>query len=467
MKKLLILLIQTLCILTVSFSQDQENKDVAVVKHSLPEFRDASIWKGRAGLTLFSPDGKYLAISGKTADVVIYETATGTIKTKIDGRGFTAFSFSPDSTFVVAQNSGNESLEVYETETGKKIRDIRGLDKLSNFKKDIGGSGPYGNAFGVYHYDSPEMESVPISPNWKSILINKNDKEYSLFDFTTGDFKYELEHENFSKSWETTKLIFLMLGNGGNLAGSISFAEFSADSKFVVIVNGNKKPTVWNVETGKLVSILETQYKVFNAKFSPNGKMISTSDLGGVTKIWDSETGNAISTFGSKKDRTLVTMWSRDSERVLSVSFTKKNDVRAIEVKSGKSQFIFDKSDSFQVFPSTEKMFIATIPKKDKTILFQIWETDTGKLIATVPRKKGENSLVSLKWSPDNQLIATTNGLRNDVQLWNLSGEHLQTLPNTTFPMKFSDDGKLLATGGRTADPKNDIGYIWDLKSKQ
>ncbi len=467
MKKILTLLSQTLFIFSISFAQIIENKDVAVVKHNLAEFRDASIWKGRAGLTLFSPDGKYLAISGKTADVVIYETATGTIKTKIDGEGFTAFSFSPDGTFVVAENSSNYSLEIYETETGKNIRNIRGLDKLSNFKKYIGGSGLYGNAFGVYQYESPEMQRVPISPNWKTVLINKNDKEYSIFDFATGDFKYELEHENFSKSWETTKLIFLMLGNGTQLAGSISFAEFSSDSKFVVIVNGNKKPTIWNVETGKLVAILETQNKVFNAKFSPNGKMISTSDLGGVTNIWDSETGKSISNFGTKNDRTLVAMWSNDSQRIISVASSKKNDVRVLEAKSGKNLFVFEKSDSFQIFASKDKGLIATIPKKDKTILFQLWETDTGKLLATVPRKKGENSLVSLKWSPDNQLIATTNGLRNDIQLWNLNGEHLQTLPNTTFPMKFSDDGKLLATGGRTADPKNDIGFIWDLKSKK
>ena len=388
---------------------------------------------------------------------MIYETATGTIKTKIDGKGFTAFSFSPDGTFVVAQNSSNDSLDIFETETGKKIREIRGLDKVSNLKKSFNNSETF----------SLEMGQAPISPDWKNILINKNDNEFLLHDFASGEFKFELKHNNFNTSWETTKVILMALGGGANLLQSFSDAQFNSDSKYIVIANGNKKPTLWSVETGKLTATLDSPTRIYRTKFSPNGKMVATSDLNGVTKVWNVETGNIISTFGSKKDRTLVSIWSFDSEKIISISFNKKNDVRVYEALSGKTLYQFEKSDSPGVIPSENSRFIVTIPKKDKSILFQIWETDTGKLLATIPRKKGENSLVSLKWSPDNQLIATANALRNDIQLWNLNGEHLQTLPNTTFPMKFSDDGKLLATGGKTTDPKNDIGYIWDLKSKQ
>jgi WD40 repeat protein len=459
MKKLLILLIQTLFIFTVSFSQNQE---IAVVKHSLPEFRDASIWKGRAGLTLFSPDGKYLAISGKTADVVIYETATGTIKTKIDRKGFTAFSFNPDGKSVIVENLRNGSLGIYETETGKEIRTIEGRSKIGNMEKTRSGM--------LY---VAEMSDISVSPNWKNILVIKNDQEYGLFDFASGSIKYELQHEEFNKAWEVTKLLF---GGSDNnvyispwllLSGANSRGQFSSDSKSLVISNGNKNPTLWNVENGKLITKFELEEKVYSAIFSPDGKMIATSAIRGVTKVWDAETGKMLSNFGSKKDKAYFGLWSSDSLRILTVSFNKKNDVKSFDAKTGTNLFRFENSDTFRILPNNDKTIIATVPRKDKSIFFQIWEMNTGKLLATVPRKKGENSLVSLKWSPDNQLIATTNGLRNDVQLWNLSGEHLQTLPNTTFPMKFSDDGKLLATGGKTSDPKNDIGFIWDLKSKQ
>src|SRR5438445_6768756 len=89
----------------------------AILEYTLPEFRDISVWKNRAGLALFSSDGKYLAVSAKTTDVVIYSTQTGEIKSKIDGDGFRAFSFGPDSKLAVAQNMLDQSLHIYDVET--------------------------------------------------------------------------------------------------------------------------------------------------------------------------------------------------------------------------------------------------------------------------------------------------------------------------------------------------------------
>jgi WD40 repeat protein len=459
LKNLLLFTILITIFCVSAFSQNPEDKSVATVRFSLPEFRDVSIWKGRAGLTLFSPDGKYLAISGKTADVVIYETATGDIKTKIDGEGFVAFSFSPDSNLVVAQNIRDASLEIFETETGKQVRTIRGRSRVGNFYRILSGG-----------ITVAEMGKVPISPDWKNVLVAKNDKEFELFDFNTGEIRYEFEHQNFNTAWEVTKIFFVttaaMYSSPFLLTtlSTTSQTQFSPDGKRVVIANGNKNPTLWNTETGNLISKFDSNKRIFSARFSPDGKLLSTSDINGITTIWDTETGNEVSNFGSKKDKTFVAMWSSDSEKVFSIGFSKKNDVRTFEARTGKNLFVLDKSDSYNLIPSDNSQFVATVPKKNKAILFQIWETLTGKLVATIPRKKGENSLFSLKWSPDNQLIAVTKGLKENITLWNLNGENVQTLANTTFPMKFSDDGKFLATGGKTNDPKNDVGFIWVIK---
>ena len=43
--------------------QAVSHTEVAHVLGALPEFRDLSAWKGRTGLTLFSPNGKYLAVA--------------------------------------------------------------------------------------------------------------------------------------------------------------------------------------------------------------------------------------------------------------------------------------------------------------------------------------------------------------------------------------------------------------------
>jgi WD40 repeat protein len=455
----------------IVFSQDARKKELFTLKSKLPEFKDASNFMGRSSLTRFSPDGKYLAISGKSADVIIYDTASGEIKSKVDGSKFEAFSFSPDSKFVVTQNTAAKGILIFETETGKKTREIKGLGGISFVAKSFGGAGLINTFGGVPQGTILEMGDVPMSPDWKTILVNKNDKEFELVDFESGQKKFELDHAKYSKSWEMTKLLFVMAGAlGGNplgfmLLGSSSNTQFSPDGKYLVITNGNKNPTLWEAATGKLLNKFESQQRIFFAQFSPDSQLLATSDFGGVTKIFETASGKVISTFGSRKDATLVADWSKDSQKVYTIAFN-KGDVRAFDPSSGKLLFSFEKSASSAFITSNNGQYLITVPRKDKKIYFQIWETQTGKLLSTIPRPPKKYALSSVKWSPDDNILATSSGFKNEVELWNLKGENLQTLPNATFPMQFSNDGKLLLTGGKLSEKQkeDDIAYLWELK---
>lgn len=452
-----------------AFSAAELSKS-AVLKRALPEFRDISIWKGRAGLTLFSPNGKYLAVSGKSADIVIYDTSTGEIQSKIDGSGFRAFSFSPDEKFAVVQNTSDLSMQIFDVETGKSVREIRGLGKLGNLNKMLGGSGLVNEINGIFPTLVLEMGRVPVTKNWKNILINKNDKEFSIVDFDTGDLKFELQHENFNSGWESAKLAFAILGGlsgssaGFMLLGSTSNAQFSEDGNYLLIANGNKKPTLWNIENGKLISKFNAGERVFYSKFSPDETMVATSDFQGITKIWNTETGELISAIGSKKEKGVVAGWNAAGTKVLINSFS-KGDLRAYDPKSGTLIYGFDKSMAVGTLLSSDRMFLVTKPRKNKAVLFQIWETETGRLVASVPRAKKQGVPISIKWSPNSEMIVTSEGLKNEVKVWNSKGEHIQNLSNSTMPMQFSDDGKYLATGGVLANSKVDTGYLWEFSN--
>jgi WD40 repeat protein len=104
-----------------------------------------------------------------------------------------------------------------------------------------------------------------------------------------------------------------------------------------------------------------------------------------------------------------------------------------------------------------------TVPKKNKAILFQIWNANTGELLGTVPRTKKQKPIISFKWHPNNTMIAATDGIKKNIHVWNYRGEHLMELSNTSMPMQFSKDGRLLATGGVLANSKTDTGYIWEF----
>jgi WD40 repeat protein len=454
------------------FSQPPEvggsTKDVAHLLGALPEFRDISAWKGRTGLTLFSPDGKYLAVSGKKADVVIYESSTRREVSAIDGKGFNAFSFSPDSKFAVVQNSGDGSIGILEVETGKSIRQIRGLGKVSNFTKTVGGSGLVNEAWGIYPLVVLEMGRVPVTPDWTMILVNKNDKEFSLYDFQSGEMRVDLDHSKYNAAWENTKVAIAILGAlGGNpgafdILGSISNTQFSSDGKYLLIANGNKKPSLWDLEKKELLAKFDAGARVYYARFSPDSSMVATSDFHGYTKIWDTATGETLATIGDKDDRGIVLGWSADSSRIF-INPRRKDDLRAYNPKTGKMIHRFEASNPNGSFLRQDGKIVITAPRGNKSVLFQIWDTDTAKLLVTVPRKKGQDTIITLKWSPDGEMIATAEGIKENIKLWNLDGDLLQTLPLSCMPMNFSQDGKYLVTGGKLSDKKTDTGYLWQF----
>lgn len=453
------------------FTQPPEttpSPEVAQITGALPEFRDISAWKGRTGLTLFSPDGQYVAVSGKKADVVVYETSTRREVSVIDGKGFDAFSFSPDSKHAIVQNSSDASMEIFEIESGKSVRTIRGLGKVSKFSKAVGGAGMVNEAWGIYPVAVLEMGRVPVTPDWKMILVNKNDKEFSLYDYETGDLKVDLDHSKYSAAWENTKVVIAILGVLGgsptafDILGSISNTQFSDDGKYLLIANGNKKPSLWDIEKGELRAKFDAEARVYYARFSPDSKMVATSDFHGYTKIWDTETGDLITTIGDKNDRGIALGWSKDSSKIF-VNPRRKDDLRTYDPRSGQMIHRFEQSAPNGSFLRSDGRIAVTAPRNNKRVLFQIWDVETARLIATVPRVKGQDAIVSLKWSPDGEMIATAEGLNKNVKLWNLKGDLLQTLTLSCMPMNFSPDGKYLVTGGKLNDRKTDTGYIWQI----
>jgi uncharacterized protein with WD repeat len=460
------------CAAAAAFAQQPAavapKKDVVHVLGALPQFRDISVWKSRAGLTLFSPDGKYLAVSGKKADVVVYESATRREVCAIDGKGFDAFSFSPDSKFAVVQNSNDGSIETFEVETGKSVRRFRGLGKVSNFTKAVGGAGMVNEAWGIYPLAVMEMGRVPVTPDWRSILVNKNDKEFSLYDFQSGEMKVDLDHAKYNAAWENTKVVLAVLGalggspNSFDILGSISNTQFSPDGKYLLIANGNRKPSLWDLEKGELLVKADAGARVYYARFSPDSKMVATSDFHGYTKIWDTSTGGLISTIGDEDDRGVVLGWSADSSKIF-VNPRRRDDLRSYDPRTGKMIHRFEGSNPNGSFLRSDGKIAITAPRGNKSVLFQVWDTENAKLLATVPRVKGQDAIVSLKWSPDGEMVSTAEGTDENIKLWNLKGELLQLLTLSCMPMNFSPDGRYLVTGGKLNDRKTDTGYVWQF----
>ena len=436
------------------FAQEKPDHKFAEVKFKLLDFRNPSQLRGRFGLLQFSPDGSRLATSGTARDLKIYDTASGQVLATLDGdrNGFNAFSFNPDGKTVLAQDTDFSELRVFDVETGKLLKEIDGSGKYAAGKKVTANS--------LKGLSGLEMSVAPVTPDWTTVLIQKNEGEYETVDVATNAIEHKLDHSKKSSALKDFfKTAFLPFTNI-----LVPNANFSPDGKYIVIANGNNFPTLWNAENGNLIAKLEPQDdRVYQAVFSPDSRLVATSNVDGVTKIWNTETGEMLASVGSKKDKMFVAAWSNDSQKLAAYSFkpefasvSYRKDMPIFEARTGKLLFNLENSEAANAYFGPDGKLIATPNRGDKTIMAQIWNAETGKLLTSLPRQKDEDRALSLVWSPNGKYLAAPSP--QNVKIWNVNGELVQSLENAVFPARFSSDGKLLATGG-----KNDVGYVWQI----
>jgi WD40 repeat protein len=72
---------------------------------------------------------------------------------------------------------------------------------------------------------------------------------------------------------------------------SVKSAAFSPDGRRIVTASQDKTARLWDVETGKPISILQSPNVVLDAKFSPDGTRVVTTSEDGTARLWDAATG--------------------------------------------------------------------------------------------------------------------------------------------------------------------------------
>jgi WD40 repeat protein len=225
-----------------------------------------------------------------------------------------------------------------------------------------------------------------------------------------------------------------------------------------------KKLSLWNIGTGALEKEIVFKKKIVACQFSPDDRNIAISDNDGITRVFSTETLEFVATIGSKKSKGVVIGWNKAGTTVLIQAKDGKGSISGYDSTSGNLLFDFPNSSSGETSIGNTSTLLLTKPKNDNSVLFHLWETDTGKLVASVPRRTGEKSAAFIRWSADDSLIAVTEDIKTRISIWNVKGERLQTLANSSMPMEFSHNGRYLVTGGISADdPKVDMGYIWEL----
>ena len=249
----------------------------------------------------FSPDGKRVVTGSKDHTARIWDTRSGeqlTEPLRHEGEVFDA-RFSPDGRRVFT-SSLDKTARIWDANTG------RALGKPLNFTMDsrITAEGwlahwPFWKSFQVFSHDG------------KRLLIRSGNAytNVQVWDIRSGKTLIELHDLTPNSYW--------LSPDGSRVVSVPIFSEI---------------PSVWDVQTGKLLSqdIQSQNRPVALVNFGPDGDRLVTARRGGDVRIWEARTGKAMTS--SLRHEGLITSarFSSDGNRLLTV--TEDQTVRVWDV---------------------------------------------------------------------------------------------------------------------------------------
>ncbi len=196
----------------------------------------------------------------------------------------------------------------------------------------------------------------------------------------------------------------------------------------------------------------ETFGSILSVAFSPDGKLLATSDTNGEIRLWQlaercggaEPFGKLLLSYQGHSSWTLSVIFSPDGRTLASSSVDQT--VKLWDVDTGKCRKVFQGHDNWvwSVAFSPDGRTLAS-SSFDQTV--KLWDVDTGKCLRTF---QGHTSRVwSVAFSPDGRTLASSS-FDQTVKLWDIvTGQCLRTLQEQahfSWSCAFSPDGVTLAS---------------------
>ncbi len=424
-----------------------QDKLPVVLRAKLADYEGPSNYRMRRALMTFSPDGRFLAASGKGRTVLIWDVKTGALKTTLKGgkEGINGFAFSPDGKLVATRDSVDKTVRLWDTETWQLKITLTGRKRNLETKLKAGGA----------HSLEEGYAHIVFSPDGRTVLSEREDDLIDVWDITTGQARATLNHDtrdsgakDFVKAFLFSPFIqqhYLMLQ-----------AEYSPDGRHIATVNGDKKPKVWDAATGNLKATLPVTERIYRAAFSPDGRTLALTELQGAISLWDVETGQWKGKLTKRREEFQFPGFAFSPDGRTAVTFLFE-DTKLWDAGDGRLKISLPKSQANDAAFSPDGRLLATASESSKST-GKIWSVETGELKTTLPPTK--DGAEAIAFSPDGKLIVTTSD--KGIRLWDtFSGELLATLDEARYPVAFSPDGSALATGGRKG-----TAMLWQIPAR-
>jgi WD40 repeat protein len=291
---------------------------------------------------------------------------------------------------------------------------------------------------------------------------------------------------------------------------------FDADARSILASGCDRRPSIWNVESGtRVASLAGHSRRVDHAVYSGDGRKIATASRDGTARLWDARTGRQLHTLLGHGGAVFRVAYSPDNTKLATASFDKSSrlwdaetgalvqefkghgqQVHAVQFSPNGDRLLTTSFDGtariwdtvsgqqLQMFSKTGKAFRAHIFQPnavsyavfspDGTSVLVTWcdtsmeicDATSGEAVlsmSAVETDPSEASAYSVPaFSPDGTLIAA--GIGKPIHVWNVKErQQLHTLSGhekKVWFTAFSPDGSTLVSASADTTAR-----LWDVKS--
>ncbi len=270
-------------------------------------------------------------------------------------------------------------------------------------------------------------------------------------------------NDNSAKLWDVQSGKEIVSFGGlqpANFADSFYHAAFSPDGSRIALASSGSQFSLWDAETGSLIAKPSTNAFVAHAIFSPDGRLIVTTDrFGGPAQLWDAKTGAVIGQLSGHEAGHYYATFSPDSRSIVTASADGTAGVWNTDTQERRLVLRGHTDKVFHADFSPDGRQVVTV-SKDGT--GRIWATNSGKSVAVLAGHTGE--VRHAAFSPDGGSVVTSSR-DGTAKLWDArNGSLVTTLAGHAEGVThavFSNDGRrVLSTGDKTA-------RVWNLSGER
>jgi len=248
------------------------------------------------------------------------------------------------------------------------------------------------------------------------------------------------------------------------LAERVYDIAYSPDGKWMATASGDPGiygvARLWIAEQGgggkPVRDIVETQDVVFSVAFSPDSKKIATAGADRTIRIFEVETGKLLTLIEDHADWIFAIAFSPDGKRLASASRDKTSKVFDVEKKESLVTFPAHAQPVYTVSFTPDGKGVATGGEDNR---IRIWNPDNdGKSIREIGGFGG--TVFKLVYSPDGKSLLACSADKA-VHVFDAKGSSLRSLQGHTdwiYSLAVSRDGKTVASGSWDGEVR-----LWNL----